>query len=356
MFDSHTQKAVDKYHTLLQTEDFFVGPGKKDTTALVTNTKKWAEDISYWGKKPGTKEVVIDSVALLNKFGFNYIAVNTRQPLNVKVDFTVRSRVKEPCFGVAIFREDGVYCYGPNTFFDGYVLPELKVGKGRFILKYRSLLLAPGKYKISIGVWDKRISLPFDYHVGCYKFTVTGRKRQNGFLNMPFEFYPGRNDFLQKKGYPYIEQFLTKEYFDQKIESEGFKFESIKLFGRFNEEKATFKTNEMVQIVVSLSYAAKKERDFYLWAGLYRDDGICCQDLMKRLDQNSKNEVRTFRWVFQKLPLLPGGYTISTGIWDNKLKKCLSFNHRMADFNMVFNREDHGTVYLDHTWDLRLGR
>src|SRR3989304_4190803 len=69
------------------------------------------------------------------------------------LNFSVKTIIKDPHFGIAIFRKDGVYCYGPNTLFDGHKIPELKKGKGWFSLHYKKLWLAPGEYVLSVAIW-----------------------------------------------------------------------------------------------------------------------------------------------------------------------------------------------------------
>ena len=130
-------EGINRYRVILNTEKFFVGPVKKEP--VVENTKKWADDIGNWGKKFGTKEIEINSVRFINRFGFECRNVKSGQPLKIKVDFAVKNTVKNPHFGIAIFRRDGVYCYGPNTEFDGYKIPELKPGRGWCVLSYKKL-------------------------------------------------------------------------------------------------------------------------------------------------------------------------------------------------------------------------
>ncbi|MBU4251993.1 MAG: ABC transporter ATP-binding protein [Candidatus Omnitrophica bacterium] len=173
LFYGDTPAGINKYRALLNTEKFFVGLVKKNMD-LVENTKKWVDDVTEWGKKLGTKEVIIESVEFINKWGLKCEKIKSREQLKIKVRFRAKNRVKEPHFGVAIFREDGVYCYGPNTAFDGHTIPELKPGRGYFILDCHKLLLAPGEYRISVAVWDKNETLAYDYHAGFYKLIVTG--------------------------------------------------------------------------------------------------------------------------------------------------------------------------------------
>jgi len=343
LFHGNTAEGINKYRTLLNTEKFFVGP-KIGGEGLVRDTKKWADDISNWGKELGTKEVVIEKVELLNRFGWKSFSIKSGQRLKIKVYFKAKNSVKEPHFGIAIFRNDGVYCYGPNTQFDGYKISELRQGNGYFILDYHKLLLAPGEYRISVAIWDKFETLAFNYHEGCYKLTVSGNHNAgNELLNIPCQFYPRH---YIKFGNHKIDLSTLNDQWGKKIETGAAKIESVKLLNNLGEEKDCFMTNESVKLIINFARSTNFDKNYYLWAGLYREDGIYCQGITRLLGRSQGYEI-----AFPKLPLLPGGYKISLGIWDKGQKKFIMCHHGTYPFQMVSDREDHGTVYLEHSWN-----
>jgi hypothetical protein len=49
---------------------------------------------------------------------------------------------------------------------------------------------------------------------------------------------------------------------------------------------------------------------------------------------------------------LAGAYTISVGIWDSSSQRFLASHHAVYPFKVVFDRPDHGTVYLEHKWQI----
>lgn len=353
-------EVISKYSALLNTEKFFVGPQEKNT-GLIENTKKWADDISEWGKEFGTKEVVIESVELINKWGLKCEKIKSGEPLKIKARFRVKDTVKEPHFGAAIFRKDGVYCYGPNTKFDGYEIPVLNPGSGYFVLNLRNLLLSPGDYRISVAVWDKNETLAYDYHTGFYKLIVTGYpNKENELLNMPFKFYP-RNYFglnLDNKHNLCLGR--LNDIWGNRIENDTAVLESVELYNDSNEKTDIFFSNEYVKIAVNFGklpvnkvslrgVTATKQSSYYLWIGLYREDGVYCQGITRPVKRN-----KSFKIIFPKLALLPGTYRLSLGIWDNKLNKFLMCHHGAYPFRTVFSRNDYGTAYLEHKWEWRL--
>ena len=349
LFYGNTTEGINKYRILLNTEKFFVGPAQRNIN-LIEHTKKWADDISNWSKKYGTKEVVIESVEFINKFGMKCSKIKTQDPLKVKVNFLAKNKVKDVHFGVAIFRNDGVYCYGPNTAFDGYQIPEIKAGKSWFVLNIKSLLLATGEYCVSVAVWDKNETLAFDYHEGYYKLTIVGNHRvRNELLNIPFRVYPKNFINFRKKSMDNLDLSILNDKWGKKMETEAVKLESVKLLNNLGEEKDTFMTNESVNLIINFSKLINYDKNFYLWVGLYRDDGIYCQGITQPVSND-----RNYSILFPKMSLLPGGYRISLGIWDNGQKKFIICHHAIYPFRMIFNQEDHGTIYLEHNWKWKL--
>lgn len=301
-------EGINRYQAVVNTEKFFVGPVKKKP--LVENTKKWADDIGNWGKKFGTKEIEINSVRFINRFGFECRNAKSGQPLKVKVDFAAKSTVKNPHFGIAIFRKDGVYCYGPNTEFDGYTIPELKPGRGWFVLSYKKLLLAPGEYFFSVAIWDKNETLAFDYHDGCYKLTVGGHKNRKGkLINLPFKLSYAVSGLINSNSTM-----------------------SIKLSDYRGKEKDTFITNQSLRITLNFSNLSAHNKNSYINVSIFRDEGVLCQEITAIVKRNKELSI-----VFPKCGLLPGGYRVFAG-------------ESVYPFRMVFNQEDHGTVYLEHSW------
>jgi len=352
IFGGEVPEGINRYRKLLNTEKFFVGLPQQKKPGLIENTKKWADNISDWGKKFGGKEIVIDSVEFEDKHGSKTNRINTQDALRIKVYFTARDRVEKPHFGIAMFRKDGVYCYGPNTEFDGYAIQELRQGKGYFILDYSSLLLAPGDYKISVAIWDKNESLAFDHHYGYYELKITGPdNKKNGFLNMPLEIsssdvgYKLLSLFTNKRDSPDIDSDLLEDKFGQAMNDNNIRVECAKFLDNNGNKKDIFMTNERAKFIISLDFKKPVNKGRYLWFGIYRDDGVYCQGAAVSL-KNSKN----YRVLFPKLSLLPGLYNISIGIWDSIEKKFLMYHHGIYPLKMVFDKQDHGTIYLEHKW------
>jgi len=351
LFQGRPVEAINRYCSLLNTDKFYVG-SIENSMELVENTKKWVDEDSrsLWGKEIGTKEAVIESVEFIDKFERYSNQIRTKDALKIKAYFTVRDDIKEPHFGVAIFRADGVYCYGPNTLNDEYYIPGMKRGKGFFELNYHKLLLAPGEYLVSLAIWDKNETLAFDHHNGCYRLIVKGRSnRQKELLNIRYRInslgFITRLVYLFKKKYKHQPDLsLLNDAWNNRLDVKGFDVRSVKMFNSKGEEKNIFMTNEAVKLVIDFINLKGKHKNACLWVGIYRDDGVYCQGINVPLTGNTLNI------SFPELSLLPGSYKISFGIWDIQKRCFLMYHHAVYPFKMVFNKQDHGTVYLKHKW------
>lgn len=153
---------------------FVRSSSNSDSEAKVESIK------SNWGTRAGTGDIEIKRVRLLDSRGKEESVFETSQRLKVWVDFFVHSEIADPHFGIAIFRDDGTYCYGPNTRFDGIKIPKLKKGGGWFSIEYRELNLLPGSYNISVAIWEKEERFAYDYHYAFYSFKVCSSKKDHG--------------------------------------------------------------------------------------------------------------------------------------------------------------------------------
>lgn len=132
------------------------------------------------GSKEGTKEAQITRVRFLDSKGIEKSIFETGEKMRVVVDYIVNKEIFDPHFGIAIFQDSGIYCFGPNTRFDGIKIEKLKIGKGQFSIEYKSLNLLPGKYLVSTVIWEKDEKFAYDNHYAYYHFEVVSNKKDHG--------------------------------------------------------------------------------------------------------------------------------------------------------------------------------
>jgi ABC-type polysaccharide/polyol phosphate transport system ATPase subunit len=141
----------------------------------------------------GTGEVVIRKVCLTDAQGIPRREFRHGETLRVEVEFETREPLDSPVMGVAIFRDDGVYCYGPNTLFDGQLSGPCD---GRYVLvaTFSDLPLLGGRYEASVAFYDKQHVYAYAWHHRLYPFTVLTERPDHGLVSLPHRFDVRRAD------------------------------------------------------------------------------------------------------------------------------------------------------------------
>ena len=141
----------------------------------------------------GTGEVSIRAVRLTDGSGVERTEFHHGETLRVEVEFETREPLESPVMGVALFRDDGVYCHGPNTLFDGQLSGRYD---GRYLLTatFQDLLLLGGRYEASVSFYDERHVYAYAWRHRQYPFTVVTDLQDHGLVRLPHRFDVRRID------------------------------------------------------------------------------------------------------------------------------------------------------------------
>ena len=349
-FHGDPKEAIAKYETLLNKKKVL---SEGSRVYMVTETKRLATDMAEWGKREGTKEVIIKKIQVFNKWGFKTNKIKSGQPITVKIYFAAKEEIDNFHFGAAIFREDGIYCYGPNTKFDGLAVDKLGKGDGYFEIEYKEILLMPGTYFLSVAIWDENETFAYDYHKCRYRLEIEGSPSFGQLLAIPSH-WSSSNALLEPvdldgHAQPNLDYLLDK--YGTELRSDSASIDSIKFLDNYGNEDAVFVTGKETKIKVDFKIEGLPAKDLVLWVGVYRSDGVYCHGRAKPIAASGENSEIL---VYPKLRLLPGGYHVSAGIWDNRANKFVTYTHGLYALNMIFDKQDHGTVYLEHRWKYKI--
>lgn len=304
-FAGDPREAVERYQGLLNKSRVLMRDKRIRT---VTETKRWAQDMADWGSREGTGEARIEKVETVNRWGMRTSSVDPGDQLKVRVRFSALEEIGPAHFGVALFRDDGVYCYGPNTDFDGITIPRIPKGKGSFEITFHRLTLAPGEYRISVAIWDSKEVFAHDYHRCMYGVRVNGKADGSGPLAAVIK---SRWTALKQPagaGEPIIP--------------------SLRLLDGEGREKGTFLTGSPLTVRTAAVGGIGPLR-----VDIFRSDGILCASEVLGLPGTGG----VFDLFFPEFPFLPGGYRVTAG-------------QMRAEFTVVSSSKDHGTVFIPHTW------
>jgi lipopolysaccharide transport system ATP-binding protein len=133
----------------------------------------------------GSREVEITQVRMLDCKGEERYVFTSDEAVTIQMRYQAGVPVKNPVFGLALHRSDGIHITGPNTQFGRLELPVI-TGAGVVEYIIPRLLLLPGRYHISVAAHDAEDTHMFDYHDQMYTFMVRqgGTGERYGLMSM----------------------------------------------------------------------------------------------------------------------------------------------------------------------------
>jgi ABC-type polysaccharide/polyol phosphate transport system ATPase subunit len=164
-----------------------IGPVDSVVAAYEEHLRRKSSSQGLLPQSSGTGEVAIRSVRLCDAEGAERTSFRTGETLRVVVDFETREPLDSPVMGVAIFRDDGAYCYGPNTMFDGQLGGRYD---GRYALtcEFSEIPLLSGTYQVSVSFYDKQHVYAYAWHHRLHTFVVTTDRKDHGLVLLRHRF------------------------------------------------------------------------------------------------------------------------------------------------------------------------
>lgn len=140
---------------------------KVELPKQLLSTKETAERQWRWRER----KVEIRDVYFLDGSDNPRGVFKTGEKMTIRMEYFVSQRVKNPVFGLAIYREDGIHITGPNTKFSEFKIDSIK-GKGYidFIIEYLPLL--PGTYDVSASAHTYDQTIMYDSFNRFFSFEV----------------------------------------------------------------------------------------------------------------------------------------------------------------------------------------
>ena len=133
-------------------------------------------------KRWGSGDVAFESVAIVDETGQETNRVHSGRPFTIRMDYRVERPVEDVAFGIGIFRNDGLQCYGVNTDIDHLNVSLAKDhGQVAFEVRYNALL--EGQYFLDIAI-HRPDGFPYDYYRECASFEVTSEVKDVGVMRL----------------------------------------------------------------------------------------------------------------------------------------------------------------------------
>ncbi len=278
-----------------------------------------------WGKKFGNGKAEILKVEFIGKDGKRE-DFQTGEPLTISVDAEIKEEIYNPHFGIAIFRDDYVYCHGPNTRFDGVKIKKLNPGRINFQLHYPEFILNGGNYKVSVAIWDEHEIDPYVYHCAYYDLKV----------HPVFE-----NRILAKVPHDLKKHILSNSVTDTCLTEP--RVDKIVLYNKDLKEKEVFLTGERLELRMNLTVGGRSE----FRIDLLKSNGVLCDSFNVELDSGSY----FLSLKYPKILFLSGDFIFRLSLLcPGNFLKILAWKR----FTILAKMRDHGLIFMPHFWKLRL--
>ena len=131
----------------------------------------------------GDRTVEIVDVELRNARQEPTRTFRTGEPMLIHMRVHAHRPVEDFVFGIGIFSERGVHCYGTNTDIERFE-PKYMEGTGWVTCRIDPLLLTEGLYYLDVAV-HRRDGYPYDYHHCMYTFRVFNDRQEVGISRLP---------------------------------------------------------------------------------------------------------------------------------------------------------------------------
>lgn len=133
-------------------------------------------------KHSGSGEARIINVSVMDKQNVLRHVYDPGDEIRIKVRYVAKSVLKRCIFGISIYRNDGLLCYGTNTGADGFSAINIE-GEGEFTFSFKKLQLLNGIYYVAVCIADEK-EVIIDYINEVGKFEVNSSDRDIGVIRV----------------------------------------------------------------------------------------------------------------------------------------------------------------------------
>jgi lipopolysaccharide transport system ATP-binding protein len=137
-------------------------------------------------KRWGSGEATIEKAELLDERGVPATIFRSGRPFVVRMWYLAKEPVECPAFGISIYDEQGNRINGPNTVWSEAPIASIH-GRGYVDYIVDELPLLPGRYDLTVAIYDRFIIHPYDHWHRMMTFTVVQgeREQQDGLVYIP---------------------------------------------------------------------------------------------------------------------------------------------------------------------------
>lgn len=156
---------ISQYHKLLYEKEKKSSSSEREEpseedTSQEDGTRRW-----------GSKEIEITKIEFLNNEDMPKDIFKIGDALKIRIFYAAKKKIKEPVFGLALYREDGLHINGPNTKSSDYYIESVE-GTGFIDYVIDSIPLQPGVYFLTVAILDYSLRHDYDHWHRCLTLNI----------------------------------------------------------------------------------------------------------------------------------------------------------------------------------------
>lgn len=182
-FVSHDLSAVRRFcdKTQLLKEGRCVAFG--DTNEIID---KYVYGMDIGRKKTdiaGTEErkAYIKDVKFYDKFGNESNVFKSGDSMKIRIFYKADKKVENPVFGIGLYTDTGVYCYGTNTYQKKMPIKEI-YGDGNVEIDIETIPLIQGKFLLTVAIHSEDHATRYDWLDKQFSFTIVKSTEDDGLI------------------------------------------------------------------------------------------------------------------------------------------------------------------------------
>ena len=158
--------------------------GDKKRELEIEKVKKEKKKVTVENKKRwGSKEVIMESVRVVDVDGKEQNEFYNTQPFSILIEYKANKIVDDAVIGVAIYRDDQTYIYGSNTLID-YSEPTKLNTRGKIRLNIERLPVIAGNYTMDLA-FHKPDGFNYDFWREVCLITIKNKVSEVGIVSVP---------------------------------------------------------------------------------------------------------------------------------------------------------------------------
>jgi ABC-type polysaccharide/polyol phosphate transport system ATPase subunit len=133
------------------------------------------EEVTPDKNRWGSGEVRVDSVTLLNSSGIETLNIDSGESVEIKINYSIHSPVKELVVGLRISHLHGITMWGTNTKRSNHIV-EQNGSNGSVRFQIPEFPLLEGTFDMTVAISDRSEVSPYDHRENFVRFNVRQTK------------------------------------------------------------------------------------------------------------------------------------------------------------------------------------